>query len=93
MASQEGPPAGLPVPQVNVNFVPAKAGETFAIGPVTIRIMEDGSHTGKSLPSLSYKSRCVTIVCCYIRQPSRRRRTHHPTPRSWPPAALARNAR
>ena len=37
----------LEIPQVNVNFVPAKAGDTFALGPATIRIMEDGSHTGR----------------------------------------------
>ena len=48
MATQETPPAGLPVPQVPINFVPAKAGETFKLGAMTIRIMEDGSHTGKT---------------------------------------------
>ena len=39
----------LEVPQGHVNFVPAKEGETFKIGPMTIRIMEDGSRTSKSL--------------------------------------------
>jgi len=47
MATQENPPAGLPTPQVPINFVPVKAGETFKLGHMTIRIMEDGSHTGK----------------------------------------------
>lgn len=53
MATQENPPANLPTPQVNVEFVPAKAGETFKLGTATIRIMEDGSHTGESPPSAS----------------------------------------
>ena len=46
MATLEGPPTNLPVPQNHINFVPAKAGETFKLGPMTVRIMEDGSHTG-----------------------------------------------
>jgi len=46
MATQENPPAGLPVPQVPVAFVPAEVGETYPLGPMTIRILEDGSHTG-----------------------------------------------
>lgn len=48
MATQENPPTDLlPTPQVAINFVPAKAGEIIKLGASTIRIMEDGSHTGK----------------------------------------------
>ena len=46
MATQEFLPKDHPVPQVKINFVPAKAGETLKVGPFTVRIMEDGSHTG-----------------------------------------------
>ena len=48
--------AGLmETPKGSINFVPAKAGETLALGHITIRIMEDGSRTGttQSLPSPS----------------------------------------
>jgi len=34
------------MPNVPINFVPVKAGETFSIGMITVRIMEDGSRTG-----------------------------------------------
>lgn len=44
----EGPDVSGEVPQVPINFVPATEGETFALGQLTIRIMEDGSRTGKS---------------------------------------------
>jgi hypothetical protein len=43
----EGPDVSGEIPQVPINFVPATAGETFALGQLTIRIMEDGSRTGK----------------------------------------------
>jgi hypothetical protein len=36
----------METPRVPVNFVPAHEGETFKLGTVTIRIMEDGSRTG-----------------------------------------------
>ena len=48
--------AGLmETPKGSINFVPAKGGETFALGHITIRIMEDGSRTGTPdhIPSLS----------------------------------------
>jgi len=35
-----------PQPNVPAAFVPAKSGDTFKLGTLTIRIMEDGSHTG-----------------------------------------------
>lgn len=43
----EGPDVSGGIPQVPINFVTATEGETFALGPMTIRIMEDGSRTGK----------------------------------------------
>lgn len=46
-AEVEGPPDFNSVPQVPIHFVQATAGETFSLGPLTIRIMEDGSNTGK----------------------------------------------
>ena len=36
----------LPIPDVALNFVPAKAGEMLILGPMQMRIMEDGSNTG-----------------------------------------------
>ncbi|KAI9660432.1 MAG: hypothetical protein M1821_009782 [Bathelium mastoideum] len=39
----------LPVPDVAVNFVPAKAGEMLILGPVKMRILEDGSNTAQRL--------------------------------------------
>ena len=40
----------VPIPDEKINFVPIKAGETFKLGPMTCRIMEDGSRTGLILP-------------------------------------------
>jgi hypothetical protein len=40
----------VPIPDEKINFVPIKAGETFKLGPMTCRIMEDGSRTGRLLP-------------------------------------------
>ncbi|KAI5367835.1 Putative rmlC-like cupin domain superfamily, rmlC-like jelly roll protein [Septoria linicola] len=38
--------AGLvSVPDVGIEFIEAKAGETFKLGPITCRVLEDGSHT------------------------------------------------
>ena len=39
------------MPNVPINFVPVKAGETFSIGMITVRIMEDGSRTGMLMAS------------------------------------------
>lgn len=39
----------METPTVPINFVPATAGETFKLGTITIRIMEDGSRTGRSI--------------------------------------------
>lgn len=36
-------------PDVPIEFVPVKAGETLKLGTITIRIMEDGSNTGAVL--------------------------------------------
>jgi len=43
-------PNGIPIPEVPLSFVPAKAGEVLHLGPLTCRIMEDGSKTGRSSP-------------------------------------------
>ncbi|KAI9689542.1 MAG: hypothetical protein M1822_010193 [Bathelium mastoideum] len=45
--SQEKVP--LPVPDVPLNFVPAKTGEVLTIGPAKLRVMEDGSNTDNRL--------------------------------------------
>lgn len=37
------------VPDVDINFIEAKGGETFKLGPITCRVLEDGSHTGNLL--------------------------------------------
>jgi hypothetical protein len=36
----------LAVPSVDIQFVPVKAGEVLKLGPITCRIIEDGSNTG-----------------------------------------------
>jgi len=36
----------METPRVPINFVPGKEGETFKLGTITIRILEDGSRTG-----------------------------------------------
>lgn len=46
MAKEAAEEALKAMPKVPINFVPAKAGDTFPLGPMTIRIMEDGSRTG-----------------------------------------------
>lgn len=51
MATREGPPALLETPQEHINFVPATEGEIIKLGPLTLRVMEDGSHTGTNLTS------------------------------------------
>ena len=35
------------MPNVPVNFVPAQAGEIIKLGPITCRVLEDGSRTGE----------------------------------------------
>lgn len=42
----------LPQPDVPIEFIPVKGGDIFALGTLTIRIMEDGSHTGIPLPEM-----------------------------------------
>ncbi len=50
MATREDPPTRLSVPQVPINFVPAKAGDVIRLGPsLTLRVMEDGSNTDNRL--------------------------------------------
>ena len=62
MAIQETPSAGLPVPQVPINFVPAKAGEVLKLGQMTIRIVEDDSHTDKTF-SKNFTSIALVEIC------------------------------
>ena len=43
--------AGLvSVPDVDINFVPIQGRETFKFGPITCRVMENGSRTGARTP-------------------------------------------
>jgi len=51
MATREGPPALLETPQEHINFVPAKEGEIIKLGPLTLRVMEDGARTDTNLKS------------------------------------------
>jgi len=44
----------METPSVPVNFVPASAGDTFKVGTITIRIMEDGSRTDNRLGSAEF---------------------------------------
>lgn len=37
----------FPTNGIPVNFVPAKTGEVIQLGPITCRVLEDGSRTGK----------------------------------------------
>lgn len=37
------------VPDRPVSFIPVKGGETLTLGHLKLRIMEDGSNTGKLL--------------------------------------------
>ncbi|KAJ0268724.1 hypothetical protein COL940_013121 [Colletotrichum noveboracense] len=45
-----GPGRDIPTDGIPVNFVPAKAGETFKLGLVTCRVLEDGSRTSLKGP-------------------------------------------
>jgi hypothetical protein len=65
----------METPSVPLNFVPAKEGEVLHLGTIIIRIMEDGSRTGKALFSPSE----YHLFDMTIRQPHRLRRVHRPT--------------
>lgn len=39
----------METPSVPINFVPARTGDTFKLGTLDIRIMEDGSRTGEAV--------------------------------------------
>ncbi|OAP58080.1 hypothetical protein AYL99_07170 [Fonsecaea erecta] len=63
----------METPTVPINFVPAKAGETFKVGTITIRIMEDGSRTGSlSLFAtvLAFASDLTLLTCRQIHDES-----------------------
>ena len=53
----------METPRVPINFVSATAGESFLVGTIKIRILEDGSRTGLHIvfPSLSYTN-CRSIA-------------------------------
>ncbi|KIW16035.1 hypothetical protein PV08_06086 [Exophiala spinifera] len=44
----------MDTPNVPINFVPAASGETFKVGTITIRIMEDGSRTDNRIGSAEF---------------------------------------
>ena len=44
--------SAIGIPDEKVNFVPIHTGETFKLGPMTCRVMEDGSKTGGNFPIL-----------------------------------------
>lgn len=46
-------PPVVPTPTVPINFVHATAGEIIHLGPVKLRVMEDGSRTGTSSPLIA----------------------------------------
>ncbi|KAK5163497.1 uncharacterized protein LTR77_010679 [Saxophila tyrrhenica] len=41
--------SAIPIPNEDISFVGIKSGETFKLGPMTCRILEDGSHTSQRL--------------------------------------------
>ena len=90
MTTQETPSAGLPVLQVPINFVPAKAGEALKFGQMTIRKMEDDFHTDKT-----FSKNSTNISTCQLSQDNRIGTAEFiiPTKHQWSPAALARDAR
>lgn len=53
-ASAETPPL-MAIPQVCIHHVPAKEGDVYKLGILTIRIIEDGSHTGTSSSSYVFR--------------------------------------
>ena len=46
------------VPNVDIEFIEAKGGETFKLGPITCRVLEDGSHTGKRSQKYDFGQDC-----------------------------------
>ena len=46
--------AVMDTPSVPLNFVPAETGETFRVGTIQIRIMEDGSRTDNRIGSAEF---------------------------------------
>ena len=44
----------METPSVPINFVPAKAGDSFHLGVITIRILEDGKRTDMRLGSAEF---------------------------------------
>ncbi|KAL5116104.1 hypothetical protein ACEQ8H_006000 [Pleosporales sp. CAS-2024a] len=46
--------ASMEMPRRPINFVPATSGEVLQLGPITCRIMEDGSRTDNRLASAEF---------------------------------------
>ncbi|EON63074.1 hypothetical protein W97_02301 [Coniosporium apollinis CBS 100218] len=44
----------MAMPKVPINFVSATSGEMFSLGQITIRVMEDGSHTDNRIGSAEF---------------------------------------
>jgi hypothetical protein len=53
----------IPIPDEKINFVQIKEGETFKLGPMTCRIMEDGSRTGL-ITNLLFTLVLILIILC-----------------------------
>jgi predicted nucleic acid binding AN1-type Zn finger protein len=46
----------LAVPDRDIKFVAVKAGEVLKLGPITCRVLEDGSNTGNEQSSPRFKT-------------------------------------
>ena len=70
----------VPIPDVPINFVPIREGETFKLGPMTCRVLEDGSRTGKitfAFPTLPFLTKFQTTASESPNLPSRPRHLAH----------------
>lgn len=72
-------------------------GDSFSLGKITIRVMEDGSNTGMfslSVKSLSkYNTKLETCIDWPSRQPHRSGGIHRPSRHARSSCTLARDAR
>lgn len=41
-------------PDEKIEIIPAKSGESFKLGKITIRILEDGSHTSQRIGAADF---------------------------------------
>jgi hypothetical protein len=56
-------PPVVATPTVPVQFVQAQAGEIISLGKIKLRVMEDGSNTGKISPLMSLED---THACFHV---------------------------